>query len=79
MSIRKNLLAATLVAAIGPAALAAGEGAAPPAAPPAQASGAAASRTSFYYWLHPKLGMVKVDRVTNAMLTGSRSQPARRD
>ena len=25
---------------------------------------------SYYYWLHPKLGMVKVDRATNAMVTG---------
>ena len=24
---------------------------------------------SFNYWLHPKLGMVKVDRATNAMVT----------
>ena len=23
----------------------------------------------YYYWLHPKLGMVKVDRATNAMVT----------
>lgn len=26
-------------------------------------------KSSYYYWEHPKLGMVKVDRVTNAMVT----------
>lgn len=26
----------------------------------------------YYYWLHPKLGHVKVDRETNAMLVGKR-------
>lgn len=29
----------------------------------------AGSTTPYYYWLHPKLGMVKVDRATNAMVT----------
>lgn len=24
---------------------------------------------AYYYWLHPKLGHVKVDRATNAMVT----------
>ena len=27
----------------------------------------------YYYWLHPKLGHVKVDRATNAMLVGKRA------
>lgn len=27
------------------------------------------AKQSYYYWLHPKLGMVKVDRATNAMVT----------
>lgn len=36
---------------------------------------------SYYWWLHPKLGMVKVDRATNAMLvsghdTGEKSRSA---
>lgn len=49
-----------------------------PAAPATQpAAAAAAGHKTFYYWLHPKLGMVKVDRATNAMLTGSRSRPDR--
>lgn len=39
------------------------------------ASAPAASQKTFYYWLHPKLGMVKVDRASNAMLTGTRSRP----
>lgn len=36
--------------------------------PPPGAPASAAPRT-YYYWLHPKLGMVKVDRATNAMVT----------
>ena len=28
------------------------------------------AKSSYYYWEHPKLGMVKVDRATNAMVTG---------
>lgn len=28
---------------------------------------------TFYYWLHPKLGMVKVDKATNAMVKSKRS------
>jgi hypothetical protein len=36
---------------------------------------AAAGGASYYYWLHPKLGMVKVDKKTNAMLVGRRAQP----
>lgn len=31
-----------------------------------------------YYWLHPKLGMVKVDRATNAMVTGRRATSGER-
>ena len=27
------------------------------------------AKSSYYYWLHPKLGMVKVDRDTHAMVT----------
>ena len=27
----------------------------------------ASARQSYYYWLHPKLGMVMVDRATNAV------------
>jgi hypothetical protein len=33
-----------------------------------------AGGSSYYYWLHPKLGMVKVDKQTNAMLVGRRAQ-----
>lgn len=29
----------------------------------------ASAKGSYYYWEHPKLGMVKVDRATNAMIT----------
>lgn len=29
----------------------------------------ASARQSYYYWLHPKLGLVKVDSATNAMVT----------
>ena len=39
------------------------------------ATGSSAERTTArgtYYWLHPKLGMVKVDGATNAMVTGQR-------
>ncbi len=28
---------------------------------------------TFYYWLHPKLGMVKVDKATNAIVKSKRS------
>lgn len=34
----------------------------------AQAEASGATSTSYYYWLHPKLGFVKVDRATNVML-----------
>lgn len=42
---------------------------------------AAAARTEpdakpYYYWLHPKLGHVKIDRATNAMLVGKRAVQA---
>lgn len=42
---------------------------------------AAGSPKPYYYWLHPKLGMVKVDRATNAMVTArtGREAPAERD
>lgn len=30
----------------------------------------------YYYWLHPKLGMVKVDRKTHFMLVGKRAASA---
>lgn len=44
---------------------------------PAQASSAPAmGAKTYYYWLHPKLGMVKVDKATNAMLVGRRAPPA---
>lgn len=33
-----------------------------------------ASKSGSYYWLHPKLGMVKVDRVTNAMVVTKRDK-----
>lgn len=39
---------------------------------------ATASGKSYYYWLHPKLGMVKVDKKTNAMLAGKRAQQGTR-
>lgn len=29
-------------------------------------------KSGTYWWLHPKLGMVKVDRATNAMVTSKR-------
>jgi hypothetical protein len=34
----------------------------------------ATSSNGYYYWLHPKLGMVKVDKKTSAMLVGRRAQ-----
>ena len=38
------------------------------------ASAAQGSESSnFYYWLHPKLGMVKVDKTTNAMIKSVRA------
>ena len=35
-------------------------------------------KSGTYWWLHPKLGMVKVDKATNAMVTGKRkpAEPA---
>ena len=30
------------------------------------------AKSSYYYWEHPKLGMVKVDRATSAMVTSRR-------
>ena len=38
----------------------------------------ASAKQSYYYWLHPKLGMVKVDPATNAMVTArtARETPA---
>ena len=54
------------VALLSGAAYAADTRAAPPAGRP------------YYYWLHPKLGMVKVDRQTNAMLTGARASSQQR-
>lgn len=35
---------------------------------------APAPTRSYYYWLHPKLGLVKVDRATNAMIVRSDSR-----
>lgn len=32
------------------------------------------AKSGTYYWLHPKLGMVKVDRATNAMIVGKRDK-----
>lgn len=29
-------------------------------------------KSGTYWWLHPKLGMVKVDRATNAIVVGKR-------
>ena len=42
------------------------------------ASSSPAGGKSYYYWLHPKLGMVKVDKKTNAMLVGRRAQQSTR-
>ena len=42
------------------------------AATPTPASSDGANKT-FYYWLHPKLGMVKVDKATHAMVTSKRT------
>lgn len=33
----------------------------------------ASAKSSYYYWEHPKLGMVKVDRATNAIVTSRRT------
>jgi hypothetical protein len=38
----------------------------------AQASTPRSTSSGYYWWLHPKLGMVKVDRATNAMITSVR-------
>ena len=38
---------------------------------------APAAQKPYYYWLHPKLGMVKVDRATNAMITSARPRETR--
>lgn len=40
----------------------------------APSGGEAPSAT--YWWLHPKLGMVKVDRATNAMVHSKRTTEA---
>lgn len=37
-------------------------------------SAAPAAQRGYYYWLHPKLGMVKVDRATNAIIVRSDSR-----
>ena len=42
------------------------------------ASSGTATGKSYYYWLHPKLGMVKVDKKTNAMLVGRRARQGER-
>ena len=34
---------------------------------------------SYYYWLHPKLGMVKVDRATHFMIVGRANRVCPRD
>ena len=40
----------------------------------------AAAERSYYYWLHPKQGMVKVDRKTHAILAAQRrTQPVATD
>lgn len=39
-------------------------------------AGAERASSSYYYWLHPKLGHVKVDRATNAIITGRKVAPA---
>ncbi|MBL0391220.1 hypothetical protein JJ685_08725 [Ramlibacter monticola] len=38
------------------------------------ASQAPAEAKTYHYWLHPKLGMVKVDKKTHAMLVGRPAQ-----
>jgi len=43
------------------------------AAAPGPASGTSSTRT-YSYWLHPKLGMVKVDRSTHAMVLAQRQE-----
>lgn len=42
------------------------------AAPASTSAPAAQGPSGTYYWLHPKLGMVKVDRATNFMVTAKR-------
>jgi len=44
----------------------------------AQASTSPATSSGYYWWLHPKLGMVKVDRATNVMITSTRPASASR-
>ena len=34
---------------------------------------------TYYYWLHPKLGMVKVDRATNAIITSRNKKDSSSD
>lgn len=41
---------------------------------PSATQDAGSSTESSYWWLHPKLGMVKVDRATNAMMIGGKTQ-----
>ena len=66
-----------LVAGLVLASFATAQTASPTAMPSAQAGNSApVAQKSYYWWLHPKLGMVKVDRATNAMLTGSKARAA---
>jgi hypothetical protein len=69
---KENTMNVTMIALLAAAILAA------PGAY-AQSQSAAAPATgarSYYYWLHPRLGMVKVDSKTNFMLVGRRAQQA---
>ncbi|OIQ98634.1 hypothetical protein GALL_192920 [mine drainage metagenome] len=34
----------------------------------------ASDKDNTYFWLHPKLGMVRVDKATNALVTSARPQ-----
>lgn len=40
----------------------------------AQSQPAPQAEKTYHYWLHPKLGMVKVDKKTHFMLVGRRAQ-----
>jgi uncharacterized protein YceK len=41
---------------------------------PATQGSSGTSTGSWYWWLHPKLGMVKVDRASNAMIISGKVQ-----
>jgi hypothetical protein len=44
------------------------------ASSPGSQVSAGSNSESWYWWLHPKLGMIKVDRASNAMIISGQSQ-----